>query len=439
MKYNVIIKKCDDPAKVGSIAQAIARWSESAPQAVADMLAKKSICVREFVDEQEARRVRDHFTPCGAEIVLADVSKNPGLGEISFGFDVEEGEEEGGRLLSEKEYSEILKSRKDIFIIEKENRLRNLEIISMVVGLSFGIWLSSVEAVKVTTDYINEKKVEQRSAKMLKDKDLPQNQKKIEEEKKAKEKEKAKKDEKKGIEKAKGTKARGGGGDPRQRLAKQGVLGLLGGAIKGKGVADADITGKGGFANNIDAMLSGVNGLKSGGGTGSGRLAAAGMGFGNGYGSGFGGGGGGGGIDDLIGSLMGGGGGGGGGKEPNLQLKRHEIAQNALKSPEFLNGNVLTGGRTKASINQVVMQNMPALKYAYNKRLRDKPGLRGQIKIKFAIDEFGKVVYCEVVESTIEDPELETAIKDKIKRWVFDKIDKPGDITEVVYPFVFSQ
>jgi TonB family protein len=85
------------------------------------------------------------------------------------------------------------------------------------------------------------------------------------------------------------------------------------------------------------------------------------------------------------------------------------------------------------------MQNLAALRYAYNKRLREKPGLSGKITCKFAIDEFGKVIFCQVVESTMGDSELESLIAAKIKLWVFEKIDKPGDVTEVVYPFVFSQ
>jgi TonB family protein len=85
------------------------------------------------------------------------------------------------------------------------------------------------------------------------------------------------------------------------------------------------------------------------------------------------------------------------------------------------------------------MQNLAALRYAYNKRLREKPGLKGKITVKFAIDEFGKVIFCQVVESTMADAELESTVTSKIRRWVFEKIDKPGDVTEVVYPFVFSQ
>ncbi len=158
------------------------------------------------------------------------------------------------------------------------------------------------------------------------------------------------------------------------------------------------------------------------------RKGAAGIGYGAGYGSGFGGGSGG--ADDLIGSLMGGDAGG-------LGLKKRGSLK--IASPQFTKGGSLTGSRSKASVMRVIMQNLAAIRYAYNRRLREKPGLKGRITVKFAIDEFGRVIFCQVVSSTMGDPELEKKVVEKIKRWVFEKIDKPGDVTEVVYPFVFSQ
>jgi TonB family protein len=74
----------------------------------------------------------------------------------------------------------------------------------------------------------------------------------------------------------------------------------------------------------------------------------------------------------------------------------------------------------------------------YNHRLLSNPGLKGKITVKFAIDEFGNVLHCEVVESSIKDAELEQKVVAKIRAWRFDKIDKPGDVTEIVYPFVFA-
>jgi Ca-activated chloride channel family protein len=208
---------------------------------------------------------------------------------------------------------------------------------------------------------------------------------------------------------------------PANRYMK-GVLGITSGQVKGKAVASADLFGEGGFANNIDEVISGVGGV--------GRRGTAGIGYSSGYGSGFGGSGAGG-VDELIGGLIGGDGGG------SLDLKKRGSLK--ITGPEFLKGGAFTGGRSKASVMRVAMQNLASLRYAYNKRLREKPGLKGQISVKFRIDEFGKVISCEVVSSTMGDPELEALIVAKIKLWVFEKIDKPGDVTEIVYPFVFSQ
>jgi TonB family protein len=162
------------------------------------------------------------------------------------------------------------------------------------------------------------------------------------------------------------------------------------------------------------------------------RKGVAGIGYGSGYGSGFGGGGGG--IDDLLGGLMSGGGGG-------LDLKKRGELKAA--SPDSLTSGaatLLTSVRSRASIQRVVMQNIAELRYSYNRRVRENPGLQqGTITVKFAIDEFGKVISARLVESTMNDPELENTVLTKVKSWIFEKIDKPGDVMEVTYPFAFSQ
>ena len=104
-----------------------------------------------------------------------------------------------------------------------------------------------------------------------------------------------------------------------------------------------------------------------------------------------------------------------------------------------MSGGSLTGGRSRASIMRVVMQNLAALRYTYNKWLFRNPGVKVKMTVRFAIDEFGSVIFCEVVQSNLNDREFDNSITEKMKRWAFGKIDKPGDVTEVVYPFVFSE
>jgi TonB family protein len=97
------------------------------------------------------------------------------------------------------------------------------------------------------------------------------------------------------------------------------------------------------------------------------------------------------------------------------------------------------GGRSKASIMEVVMRNLSKMRYAYNRRLVASRGLRGKITVKFAINYLGSVIYCKVIDSTVGDELLETVINDQVASWKFEPIMKKGDVTEVVYPFVFSQ
>jgi hypothetical protein len=442
MKYKVLIQRCSDPQRASRIAEEIARWSGSTVDVVLNVITQKPVCIRKEADEAEARRLQEQFGAVGATVELVPLGQTQVAAPVTpvasaasaqafqqapkKASNDDDEDDEPGRVLSENEYAEMLKTRGDIFVTEKQNLLRNTELVCMILAILVGIYFSTREIVQIATDFF-EKVPEERVAKLVKEEvdatlDKKKEEKKEEEIKTDKKKLTPKKSQGKGG-------MQGGGGDPRARVTHKGVLGIISGQIKGKSVASADIFGKGGFATDIDAILSGVGGLKSGGSGGVGRKGVAGIGYGAGYGSGFGGSGAGG-IDDLIGGLMGGDGGG-------LDLKKRGSLK--ISAPEFLKGGALTGGRSKASIMRVVMQNLAALRYAYNKRLRDKPGLNGKITCKFAIDEFGKVIFCQVIESTMGDSELESLIAAKIKLWVFEKIDKPGDVTEVVYPFVFSQ
>lgn len=38
----------------------------------------------------------------------------------------------------------------------------------------------------------------------------------------------------------------------------------------------------------------------------------------------------------------------------------------------------------------------------------------------------------------MEEPEFEHKVVLEVENWEFGKINKPGDVTEVVYPFVFN-
>ena len=111
----------------------------------------------------------------------------------------------------------------------------------------------------------------------------------------------------------------------------------------------------------------------------------------------------------------------------------------------------LTGNRSKESVGRVLEKAIYSLRYVYNRRVRDIPSLSGTITVKFAIDEFGKVISAQVIKSTANDTTLENGILRKIQEshspspmngsihWYFGEINSPGDTTVVTYPFTFAQ
>jgi TonB family protein len=218
-------------------------------------------------------------------------------------------------------------------------------------------------------------------------------------------------------------------GSPKERVAKAGIFAMMSQPkVKGVDAAFGDIVGKGGFAETIDAALNGLGGLKHGGGSSSGRRGVSNLGFGKGYG--------------LTGDGDGSGIGDIGVLTDNYQSIDigYKVRKGTLKCDFDVSkgGKIASGGRSRSSIMAVVFQNIPALRYLYNSRLNLIPGLKGKITVKFAVDEFGNVLHCEIVDSSIKDAELEQKVVTKIRAWRFDKIDKPGDVTEIVYPFVFA-
>ena len=95
--------------------------------------------------------------------------------------------------------------------------------------------------------------------------------------------------------------------------------------------------------------------------------------------------------------------------------------------------------RSKASIVIVIDLNRRELKKMYAQRWAENQDLRGTLNVRFRIDELGKVISCSSQSSTLNDPVFEKKILAQVKLWNFGSINNPGDITEVVYPFAFSQ
>lgn len=424
MKYKVVIRKCYDLCKAQKIAEKLAASSALGVEKVYKILTSGSVCILRNSSEKEAIVLKKTFESLGASVFVNSM-EDTGL---SRNYIQDDQEEIPGRILTEQEFILKLNQRSDILSLEKDSRLRTIEFVSLVTGVACGIFLSTREISVVLPDFLENIRedvpitISEKDVVIVKEPEVV-NKKAVE----------IKESSEKRIIKKTGfnspSSQNGGGGDIKARVTAKGILGIISGQIKSKSVASADLFGKGGFSNDIDAILAGVGGLKSNGSTGVGRRGGAGIGFGTGYGNGFGGGSGG--IDDVFNNLT-----GGNDLGADLTLKSRRV-KIKVDIP-YVRGHAFVGGRSKTEVLQVVMQNIRALRHAYNKRLHQKPGLSGKVTVKFGIDDSGRVLFVQVIESTMGDSEIEAAIVERIRRWVFAKIDKPGDITEVVYPFVFS-
>jgi len=419
MAYQVKLKRIDNPDVLDKVVAEIVKASGAPSEKVKGSLSSQTFTsIGKSFDRQTAKNLRTTYESLGAIVQTVD------LDDID-----EEEEEEEGRVLSQDEYIKALNNRADIFKVteEEDKTTKFLFPFLFVLGVGLSYYFAFILKIELVAADFYEKHIKENVVQLADAIDLTKNldEKKKEEEKKEEPKKEEKKELKPKENKGSGGVS-GGGGDPRARVTKKGVLGIVSGAVTGAAVANSDLFGKGGYAAGIDAVLSGSGGLKAGGGGGTGRAGAAGIGFGSGYGSGFGGGSGG--VDNLAG-LMGGGG-------SNVELKKRQDLK--VKEPGGADAAGLTGGRSRASIMRVVRQNMASLQYAYNQRLKDNPGMQGRVTVKWAIDEFGNVIFCKLVGSTISDPTFEETVVEKIRRWAFGKIDIPGDVTEVEYPFVFT-
>jgi TonB family protein len=435
MSCRILIRKCEDPRRAEIIADAIARQAGYPPETIRDIITRKTICIRKKANDDEAFSIKSFYEALGATVVIEPlesglVAAAAAASPPQRSADDDDDDERGvpATILSDAEFARRAGARTDIFFVEKNRRVQVSESVCMVCAVLFCMYLGTREQI-LKPDFI-ERDLGSLTAvsgpQVIDRPDVARPDVQRQSVRQA--------TERKTIERRKpgGREGSGGGGgDPRARVTKRGLLGLVAGQITGTSVASAELVAEGGFTREIDALLNGMGGFKSFGSSGVGRKGEEGIGFGPGYNSGTGGPGGPGGIDDLLASTT--------YDALSLLPKLKDHNSIRVERPEFTKGGPVSGGRSKLSINRVVMQNIAALRYAYNKRLREKPGLKGRITIKFAIDEFGNVIFCQLEESTMTDQTLEVAVVDKVKRWKFERIDKPGDVTEVVYPFVFSQ
>jgi hypothetical protein len=185
--------------------------------------------------------------------------------------------------------------------------------------------------------------------------------------------------------------------------------------------------GTGGLGGELKGALGGVTGAQIGDAAGLGGLGARGAGPGGGGMA----------MNSVgLGALgtqgRGGGGDGSYGTGVGNMGKKSERDINITAGTPTIMGSL-----DKELIRKVIEAHKAQIRYCYEKELVRTPGLFGKIDMEWTIGGDGLVKDSKPKTSTMNNPEVERCIAQKIRTWEFPK-PKGGGIVIVRYPFVFK-
>jgi TonB family protein len=208
-------------------------------------------------------------------------------------------------------------------------------------------------------------------------------------------------------------------------VSNKGLLGLLTGTgSAASGEASLSIFGDSNARQNLnedlDHILSSVDGLKSGRGSNSGvdnvenvrgtrsdKLAT---------------------IDDLVADLENAG--------SESFSRRGDL--NVEAPDDVIGRGKKSAYRSPDAIREVLMGHIKAIRYCYERELKRIPTLKGKISIRITVNPEGRVKNVEIVNSTLNNNRVERCIVARVRLWKdFKPIDPgEGDVTfRQVYTF----
>ena len=93
------------------------------------------------------------------------------------------------------------------------------------------------------------------------------------------------------------------------------------------------------------------------------------------------------------------------------------------------------GGLSRATVDEVVTANLPAIRACYEDHAKAEGRPPGVVRAGWHIEPSGAVVGVEIVSTTLHSTAVEGCITSAIARWKFPVSSRPTDVTE--HPFTF--
>jgi TonB family protein len=87
------------------------------------------------------------------------------------------------------------------------------------------------------------------------------------------------------------------------------------------------------------------------------------------------------------------------------------------------------GSRSREEIERVFDANKGRIYTLYNRALRENPALQGKVVLRLTISPDGRVTFCEIVSSELNDPELERGLVQRVLQFQFEARDNVEPIT----------
>lgn len=87
------------------------------------------------------------------------------------------------------------------------------------------------------------------------------------------------------------------------------------------------------------------------------------------------------------------------------------------------------GSRSREEIERVFDANKGRIYTLYNRALRENPALQGKVVLRLTIAADGRVTFCEIVSSELNDPELEKGLVQRVLQFQFEPRDDIESIT----------
>ena len=85
--------------------------------------------------------------------------------------------------------------------------------------------------------------------------------------------------------------------------------------------------------------------------------------------------------------------------------------------------------RSREEIERVFDANKGRIYTLYNRALRENPALQGKVVLRLTIAPDGRVTFCEIVSSELNDPELERGLVQRVLQFQFEARDDVEPIT----------